>query len=127
MLGLFGLSDLVAATFLPDVVGAIFWATQAPVRLTFLFGVLGYIYLYKDGGMLGGPISDDSFALDDVTGDTAGDMVRNSVVFAWAFLELVTWFWVGLGFSGAKIRQASWLTSSLRRSLPCATSAARRE
>ena len=46
------------------------------------------MYLFKDDGIFG----NDSILLK--TGP--GDMVRNSLVFAWAFMETSLWFWVSL-------------------------------
>ncbi|KAF2744088.1 hypothetical protein M011DRAFT_528627 [Sporormia fimetaria CBS 119925] len=89
---LLSLTDLTALS-LPSEVSDTFWGTQTPVRLTFLFGVTGYTYLYKDGGLLAA--SAKSAAKSGYRGTGAGvGNIGNSVVFTWAFLELVVWFWV---------------------------------
>ena len=56
-----------------------------PVRLTFLFSLTGYIYLFKDDGMFGSK---------SIRKAGAGENLRNSLVFAWAFMETAAWFWV---------------------------------
>lgn len=80
-----GLSDLTALS-LSDEVAERFWGTQTPVRLTFLFGITGYAYLFKEGGMLAGKGRSYSY--------NAGDDLKNSIVFTWGFLEMAIWFWV---------------------------------
>ena len=44
------------------------------------------MYLFKDDGIFGNDL------ILRKTGP--GDMVRNSLVFAWAFMETSMWFWV---------------------------------
>lgn len=58
-----------------------FWGTQAPIRLTFLFALTGYSYAFRPASALA------------TKGQKAG-LLNNSVVFTWGFLELATWFWV---------------------------------
>jgi hypothetical protein len=69
-----------------DEISDRFWGTQTPVRLALLFGVTGYTYMFKEGGMLGTKGRDYTF--------NAGDDLKNSIVFTWGFLELALWFWV---------------------------------
>ena len=59
-----------------------YWGTQTPVRLTFLFGLTGYAYAFKQGGMFGG------------SGGGVGAHLQNSVIFAFGFVELTVWFWI---------------------------------
>ncbi|KAF2200811.1 hypothetical protein GQ43DRAFT_472365 [Delitschia confertaspora ATCC 74209] len=87
LLAFFGLADLTAAS-LPDEVSDTYWGTQTPVRLLFLFGVTGYSYMFKEGGMF--TTREKGYSFD------AGDGLNNSIVFTWAFLELTMWFWVFL-------------------------------
>jgi hypothetical protein len=54
-----------------------YWAAQAPVRLSFFFLVTGWSYLRQR----------------DAT--ASGQGLSNRLVFAWGFLEMITWFWVG--------------------------------
>lgn len=44
------------------------------------------MYLFKDDGIFGNN--------DMLRKAGPGDMVRNSLVFAWAFMETSLWFWV---------------------------------
>ena len=54
----------------------------------FFFGVVGYTYLVKDNNA--GSIDRASLYEPKI----AGSGLRNSMVFTWAFLEMVFWFWV---------------------------------
>ncbi|KAF2809896.1 uncharacterized protein BDZ99DRAFT_386586 [Mytilinidion resinicola] len=83
ILALFGISDL-AAVSLPDEYARIYWGTQVPVRLLFLFGITGYTYMFKEGGVL---------APKNYRGGV-GDHLKNAMVFTWGFVELSVWFWV---------------------------------
>lgn len=80
-LALFAISDLTSSG-LPEEVGSHYWSSQAPIRLTFFFAVTGYSYAGKPGGVLGGK------------GRMGGEVLCNSVVFTWGFLEMLWWFWV---------------------------------
>ncbi|KAM0802801.1 increased loss of mitochondrial DNA protein 1 [Usnea florida] len=80
-LTLLGLSDLTSSG-LSEEVGSHYWSSQAPVRLAFFFAVTGYSFAGKPGGLLGGKVGTD------------GDGLCNSVVFTWAFLEMLWWFWI---------------------------------
>lgn len=63
-----------------------YWGNQTPVRLLFLFGLTGYSYAFKEGGMLAN--AGKAYTRN------AGDNLKNSIVFSWGFLELAAWFWV---------------------------------
>jgi len=83
-LAFIGLIDLTAAS-LNEETSLEYWLSNVPVRLVFLFSLTGYIYLFKEDGLLGSSA---------IRQEGAGDMVRNSMVFAWAFMETAAWFWV---------------------------------
>jgi hypothetical protein len=58
----------------------------APVRLV-LFGTLGfYSYTFSDSS----PI----YAAKTYSASAWGEGLKNRVVFTWAFVEMITWFWV---------------------------------
>lgn len=60
------------------------------MRVLFFFGLIGYTYLFKPGGV---------FMAASRGGDGGlgvGDELKNSVVFTWAFLEMMGWFWVSV-------------------------------
>ncbi|CAO2648857.1 Nn.00g098060.m01.CDS01 [Neocucurbitaria sp. VM-36] len=80
-----GLTDLTALSLSDDVFNE-FWGAQTPIRCAFLFGLTGYTYIFKEGGM-SAPRSYDYRM-------SAGASLNNSIVFAWGFLELAAWFWV---------------------------------
>lgn len=110
LLFLSSLTDLTALS-LPPEAAAQHWGAQAPVRLLFFFGVLGYVYLFKEGGVFGAATAGKG-------GKGWGAELRNGVVFTWAFLEMMGWFWVS-GFSffgcwwwwlwGGAVRCCGWM------------------
>lgn len=63
-----------------------YWGIQTPIRLAFLFGLTGYTYTFKEGGMFAPRTSDYMMS--------EGNTLNNSVVFTWGFLEMAAWFWV---------------------------------
>ena len=80
LLTFFGLSDLTAASL--DALPALeYWLANVPVRLTVLFGVTAYSWLFSEGGYLGPTLG-------------AGRYLCNSWVFTFAFMELMIWYWV---------------------------------
>ena len=95
ILALLGVSDLTAAN-LHEEVALQYWLAAVPVRLTFLFVITAYVYLFKEGGMFG-PTS--------LAKRSIGEPILNSFVFTWAFFELAAWFWVGvLGYGILSLR-----------------------
>lgn len=56
------------------------------MRLLFLFGLTGYVYLFNDDGIFG------SKSMIKQVGP--GGLLRNSMVFSWGFMETAMWFWV---------------------------------
>jgi len=80
LLTFFGLADLTAASL--DALPALeYWTANVPVRLTVLFGVTAYSWLFAEGGYLGPTLG-------------AGRHLCNSWVFTFAFMELMIWYWV---------------------------------
>jgi len=67
------------------------WNTEAnnfvaPVRLILFFGICVYSYGFSTASTLYNPAT--------YTPSTWGEGLKNRVVFTWAFLEMLTWFWV---------------------------------
>ena len=90
-LTLLAISDLTASA-LPEEISTLYWSSLAPVRLVFFFGLTAWAYLGKPG-------PEDGFAVPDQSTLTVAsvgmrEMVCNSFVFSWGFLEMVIWFWV---------------------------------
>ena len=83
ILAFLGVADITAAS-LNEEAALEYWLSNVPVRLVFLFGLTGYVYLFKDDGLLG----------SDTFEQGAGELLRNSLVFTWAFMETAIWFWV---------------------------------
>ena len=86
LLAFLGLADLTGAS-LNEEVALEYWLSNVPVRLTFLFGLTGYTYLFKDDGLFG-----SRSVVYHKAGP--GELLRNSWIFGWAFMELAAWFWV---------------------------------
>lgn len=80
-----GISDLTAMS-MPEEAAELYWGTQTPVRLSFLFGISGYTYIFKEGGIWANKGS--------AYKHNVGDNLKNSLVFTWGFLEMIAWFWV---------------------------------
>lgn len=57
----------------------------APVRLVLFFCLAVYSYMFSDSSPL--------YAID-YRPSSWGEGLKNSVVFTWAFVEMITWFWV---------------------------------
>ena len=53
------------------------------MRLAFFFAVTGYSYVGKPGGLWSLKVGPEA------------EVLCNSVVFTWGFLEMLWWFWVG--------------------------------
>jgi hypothetical protein len=80
VLALFALSDLIAVSSAEEM-ARFYWLNQAPVRLLFFFILTGYTYTFKYTGGRGAYVGED---------------LKNSFVFTWGFVEMVSWFWVCL-------------------------------
>jgi len=81
----FGVSDLVAVS-LPEEIGRYHWGTQAPVRVGFLFLLAVYSYAFS--------ASSPIMASRAYIPSGWGEGLKNRVLFTWAFVEMITWFWV---------------------------------
>ncbi|KAL9129908.1 MAG: hypothetical protein Q9217_001756 [Psora testacea] len=86
-LALLAVSDLTASS-MPEEVSGLYWSSQAPLRLAFFFGITGWAYLGKFG--LEGRANGTGLDVD------AGvrEVMCNSFVFSWGFVEMLTWFWI---------------------------------
>ncbi|KAK3699510.1 hypothetical protein LTR37_016379 [Vermiconidia calcicola] len=84
ILAFLGLADLTAASLNEDT-AIEYWLSNVPMRLMFLFSLTGYVYLFKDDGLLG---------RRSVGKAGPGETLRNSMVFTFGFMETVTWFWI---------------------------------
>ena len=90
-LTLLAISDLTASA-LPEEISTLYWSSLAPIRLVFFFGLTGWAYLGKSG-------LEDDFSVPDQSPLTVAsvgirEMMCNSFVFSWGFLEMLIWFWV---------------------------------
>lgn len=85
ILAFLGVADLTAAN-MNENTALEYWLSNVPVRLTFLFGLTGYVYLFKEDGVFGS----GSAATIGI-----GEPLQNSLVFSFGFFEIAMWFWVG--------------------------------
>jgi hypothetical protein len=102
---IFGISDLVSVS-MPEDIARYHWGTQglsllvqfffigianlyfaAPVRLALFFALTIYSFLFSASS----PLSGSSRYTPSQWG---GEGLKNRVLFTWAFLELITWFWI---------------------------------
>ncbi|KAF8539659.1 increased loss of mitochondrial DNA protein 1 [Trichophaea hybrida] len=74
-----GISDFVAVS-MSEEVARDYWGAQAPMRALFFTAISMYTYLLKPGR---GNVS-----------PTSNHPLVNSVIFSWAFMEFIWWFWV---------------------------------
>lgn len=84
ILALLGISDLTAAS-MNEEVAIQYWLANVPVRLAFFFITTAYVYLFKEGGVLGSRSSKQA---------GIGEPLQNGLVFAFGFMEIAAWFWV---------------------------------
>ncbi|KAI6896379.1 hypothetical protein D0869_02500 [Hortaea werneckii] len=85
ILAFLGVSDLTAAS-MEEGIAIQYWLAIVPVRMTFLFAITGYSYLFKQGGLFGSKTA--------LSQSSMGEPLQNSMVFSWGFLELAAWFWI---------------------------------
>jgi len=80
-----GISDLISVS-LPEEISQYHWGSQAPVRF-FLFGCLAaYSYAFSDKSPL--------YTSKSYVPSGWGEGLKNRVLFTFAFVEMITWFWV---------------------------------
>ncbi|EMF10048.1 uncharacterized protein SEPMUDRAFT_165746 [Sphaerulina musiva SO2202] len=84
ILAFLGVADLTAAN-MNENTALEYWLSNVPVRLTFLFGLTGYVYLFKEDGVFG---SGSAAAIG------IGEPLQNSLVFSFGFFEIAMWFWI---------------------------------
>ncbi|KAM3065921.1 hypothetical protein ACMFMG_009854 [Clarireedia jacksonii] len=82
----FGVTDLVAI-YVPEEVSQWHWGSQAPVRFFFSGALSLYTWLFSSSS----PMTASRSAYK---ASGWGEGLKNRVVFTWAFLEMVTWFWI---------------------------------
>ena len=97
---LFAITDLSLAS-MPEEITSYVWSAQAPVRF-FLFAALAaYSYISH----LYSPL--ESVAKERMSSTSTGGM-DNGVVFTWAFVQMIFWFWVSLSYIPATRRDWSY-------------------
>jgi len=79
-----GVTDLVSIS-MPEEIAQYHWGSQAPVRLL-LFGALTF---YGVAFSASSPL----YSSSTYYASSWGEGLKNRVVFTWAFLEMITWFW----------------------------------
>ncbi|KFY28540.1 hypothetical protein V493_02879 [Pseudogymnoascus sp. VKM F-4281 (FW-2241)] len=84
-LAIWGLSDLVAVSQ-PEEITNHYWSSQAPIRLVLFFALAGYSYLFSAKSPM--------YKTSGYISSSWGEGLKNRVLFTWAFVEMITWFWV---------------------------------
>ncbi|PVH88260.1 hypothetical protein DL98DRAFT_508973 [Cadophora sp. DSE1049] len=80
-----GVSDLVSIS-LPEEISQYHWGSQAPVRLVLFFCITLYSYAFSNKSPL--------YTTNTYQPSLWGEGLKNRVLFTWAFVEMITWFWV---------------------------------
>jgi len=83
-----GFSDLTAIS-MNEQAAYHYWGSQTPVRLLFLLGLSGYMYITKPDSAAGA-LSQKYLA------SHPADNMKNGMVFSWAFLECTVYFMIYL-------------------------------
>ncbi|KAL1854419.1 hypothetical protein Daus18300_011438 [Diaporthe australafricana] len=120
-----GLTDLVSLSLPEDVVLTEHWGTQAPVRLLISFLLLAYSFLFspsspifRDSTSVRGRMAHPSASLNNAgysASTWGGDGLKNRVFFAFAFVEVVSWFWIWVTLREEKQSLAMKKASSSKR------------
>ncbi|KAG4439522.1 hypothetical protein IFR05_005007 [Cadophora sp. M221] len=82
-----GVSDLVSVS-LPEEISQYHWGSQAPVRLVLFFFITLYSFAFSDNSPL------YTTSTSTYRPSSWGEGLKNRVLFTWAFVEMITWFWV---------------------------------
>jgi len=71
---------------MPEEISSYHWGSQAPIRLTLFFLLTFYTYSFSSTSPL--------YAEKGYVAGGWGEGLKNRVVFTWAFVEMITWFWI---------------------------------
>ncbi|OBT87991.1 hypothetical protein VE02_02889 [Pseudogymnoascus sp. 03VT05] len=85
VLAIWGFSDLIAVSQ-PEEIANHYWSSQAPIRLVLFFALAGYSYLFSAKSPM--------YKASGYISSSWGEGLKNRVLFTWAFVEMITWFWV---------------------------------
>ncbi|CZT03532.1 uncharacterized protein RCO7_06106 [Rhynchosporium graminicola] len=80
-----GITDLVSIS-MPEEISQHHWGSQAPVRLILFFCITLYSYVFSSVSGL--------YTNSTYQPSSWGEGLKNRVLFTWAFVEMITWFWV---------------------------------
>ncbi|RAL62424.1 hypothetical protein DID88_004990 [Monilinia fructigena] len=81
-----GITDLISVS-MPEEVSQYHWGTQAPVRFSLSAALALYSWLFSSTSpMLSSRAS--------YRAGGWGEGLKNRIVFTWAFIEMMAWFWV---------------------------------
>ncbi|KAH8900931.1 hypothetical protein GQ53DRAFT_133158 [Thozetella sp. PMI_491] len=102
VLAILGLSDLVTLS-LPEEISLVhYWGMQAPLRSTIAFCLVFYTYLFSASSPFYADTSRGRFSRPSAHAQNpgyspsgwGGDALKNRVFFTFAFVEMISWFWV---------------------------------
>ncbi|KUJ22388.1 uncharacterized protein LY89DRAFT_704132 [Mollisia scopiformis] len=85
VLAVIGFSDLVSVS-LPEEISQYHWGSQAPVRFLLFLCLAVYSYVFSDTSPL--------YSSKSYSPSSWGEGLKNRVLFTWAFVEMITWFWI---------------------------------
>jgi hypothetical protein len=95
ILAMFAISD-IAATSLREEISMIYFGSQTSIRLIFYFALTAWSYSFRPGGAFASRAESEALlakgALEDRSDLAKG--IGSGVVFSWAFVQVVMWFWV---------------------------------
>ncbi|POS71869.1 hypothetical protein DHEL01_v209740 [Diaporthe helianthi] len=99
ILATMGLTDLVSLSMPEEVALYEHWGTQAPVRLLLSFILITYSFLFSPSSPIFGDAASTRSRMTHpppsyVVSTWGGDGLKNRVFFAFAFIEVISWFWI---------------------------------
>ncbi|KAF7867383.1 hypothetical protein EAF04_005466 [Stromatinia cepivora] len=81
-----GITDLVSVS-MPEEISQYHWGTQAPIRFSLSAGLALYSWLFSS-------VSPMLTSRNSYRSGGWGEGLKNRIVFTWAFIEMMAWFWV---------------------------------
>ncbi|KAI4154325.1 MAG: hypothetical protein LQ340_001755, partial [Diploschistes diacapsis] len=96
VLAYYSVSDVLATSMHAEV-SAFYWGAQAPARLLFFFALTAWSLAARPGGLAGIATPPDAAQAASLAVGSPGAAeggLGNGIVFSWAFVGILAWFWV---------------------------------